>query len=197
MFRHELHVHALPETNKPMRIAARQAHWLQVAFKNYLEVVGKDIGCEFEVDTAKLTSCFVRWLRAVARQNPKNRDVRQEYFNFSAGLMVRELVANMPAKVINSPNTISEDNPASFWPEGVACTMFCLALLNAIEVEEFGIEKQDKAYIQDMRFWWSFKENCKDNPGNAIAFFRKIYGVEPNWAMPTLFSPKTPPSPHN
>ena len=28
-----------------MRIAARQAHWLQAAFKDYLEIVGEDIGC--------------------------------------------------------------------------------------------------------------------------------------------------------
>lgn len=54
-----LHAQTLPKTNKPLRIAARQVHWLQVAFKHYLEVVGEDIGCEFELDTGKLAACFV------------------------------------------------------------------------------------------------------------------------------------------
>lgn len=185
---HDLHVRTLPKTNKPMRIAARQAHWLQVAFKSYLDVVGQDIGCEFTIDTAKLTSCFVQWLRAVARQNPKDRNVRQEYFNFSAGLMLRELMADMPASATCRPTKISDDNPASFWPEGVACTMFCLAVLYSIEEEEFKIKRTDSANINDLRFWWSFKENCKVDPNYAIAFFQKIYGIEPNWMVPSIFS---------
>jgi hypothetical protein len=188
MSEYALHLQALPQTNKPLRIAVRQAHWLQVAFKKYFEVAGEDIGCVFQVDTAILTKCFVRWLRAVAMQNPKDRGLRKEYFNFAAGLMLRELVADMPAKPINRPTKISDTSPASFWPEGVVCTMFCLAILNAVETEEFRVDKRDNTDIQDLRFWWSFKENCKQNPSYAIAFFKQLYGVEPNWILPSVFS---------
>jgi hypothetical protein len=188
MFEQPLHLQTLPQTNKPLRIAARQAHWLQVAFKRYLDIVGDDIGCEFELDTAKLAACFVQWLRAISPQNPKDRALRKEYFGFSAGVMLRELVADMPAKASRRPANVPADSPAAFWPEGVACAMFCLAVLRAVESEEFRAAKKDNAEIKDLRFWWSFKENCAKNPSDAIAFFDSLIGVEPNWILPSVFS---------
>lgn len=183
-----LHIQTLPKTNKPVRIAARQAHWLQVAFKRYLEVVGEDIGCEFELDTAKLASCFVQWLRAISSQNPNDRSLRKAYFGFSAGVMLRELLSGMPAKANGRPGKVPQDSPAAFWPEGFACTMFCLAVLSAVESEEFRAAGKDSAEIKDLRFWWSFKENFSKNPADAIAFFESLIGVEPNWALPSVFS---------
>lgn len=183
-----LHVQSLPGTNKPMRIAARQAHWLQAAFRQYLEIVGEDIGCEFQVDSTKLASCFVKWLRAVSSQNPKDRALRKDYFGFSAGVMLRELLSGMPARALSPPTRVPEDAPASFWPEGVACAMFCLAVLNAVEVEEFKAPKSQSADINDLRFWWSLKENSHKDPNLAIAFFEEILGAEPNWVLPGIFS---------
>lgn len=183
-----LHVQSLPRTNKPMRIAARQAHWLQAAFKNYLEIVGEDIGCAFEVDSAKLAACFVKWLRAVSSQNPKNRALRKKYFGFSAGIMLRELLADMPAKAASQPRNVPADAPVAFWPEGVACTMFCLAVLHAVEIEEFRVGKSQNADIHDLRFWWSLKENSKSDPNLVVPFFENIIGVEPNWMLPGIFA---------
>jgi hypothetical protein len=188
MFEQALHLQTLPQTNKPLRIAARQAHWLQVAFKRYLEVAGEDIGCRFDLDTARLTKCFVRWLRAVASQYPKDRALRKEYFGFSAGLMLREIMADMPVTADSHPTNVPEDSPAAFWPEGVVCTMFCLAVLHAVEAEEFKTRNAEKAGIEDLRFWWSFKENCAQSPSYAVAFFEKLIGIEPNWTMPDLFA---------
>lgn len=183
-----LHVQSLPGTNKPMRIAARQAHWLQAAFKQYLEIVGEDIGCAFEVDSTKLAACFVKWLRAVSSQNPKDRALRKQYFGFSAGIMLRELLSGMPAKVVGRPTKAAADTPEAFWPEGIACTMFCLAVLHVVEVEEFRVRKSENAEINDLRFWWSLKENSKSDSNLAVAFFDSIIGVEPNWMLPGIFA---------
>lgn len=183
-----LHVQSLPGTNKPMRIAARQAHWLQAAFRQYLQIVGEDIGCEFEVDSTKLAACFVKWLRAVSSQNPKDRALRQKYFGFSAGIMLRELLSDMPAKALDRPSKVPEDAPAAFWPEGIACTMFCLAVLHTVEVEEFKVRKNQSVDIDDLRFWWSLKENSRDDSNLVVPFFEKIIGVEPNWTLPGIFT---------
>ena len=190
MFEQTLHVQTLPKTNKPMRIAARQVHWLQTAFKQYLEIVGEDIGCTFTLDSAKLSTCFVRWLRAISAQNPRDRAMRREYFGFAAGIMLRELVTDMPVATGGKPEKISSDAAAYFWPEGVACTMFCLAVLYAVEHEEFKITKKDHAGIRDLRFWWSFKENCGNDPNLAVAFFEELIGCEPDWILPGVFRSK-------
>jgi len=187
MFEYTVHAEALPKSNKPTRIAARQAHWLQAAFRRYLEIVGEDLGCEFALDGAKLSSCFVGWLRAIASQKPKDRALRRQYFEFSAGLMLRELMRNMPITVKHAPTKVSPDEPAGFWPEGVACAMFCLAVLNAVETEEFGVTAGDVTDVRDLRFWWSFKENALLEPRYAVAFFERIIGVEPNWELPDFF----------
>lgn len=102
--------------------------------------------------------------------------------------MLRELVSDMPAKASRPPAKVPSDSPAAFWPEGVACAMFCLAVLSAVESEEFKAAKKDSAEIKDLRFWWSFKENCSKNPEYAIAFFESLIGVEPNWFLPGVFS---------
>jgi hypothetical protein len=183
-----LHVQSLPGTNKPMRIAARQAHWLQAAFKNYLEIVGEDIGCTFEVDSVKLAACFVKWLRAVSSQNPKERALRKKYFGFSAGLMLRELLSDMPTRAVGRPKNAAADTPSAFWPEGVACTMFCLAVLHAVEVEEFAVRKSQSADINDLRFWWSLKENSNDDSNLVVPYFENIIGIEPNWMLPGVFT---------
>ena len=182
-----LHVQSLPGTNKPMRIAARQAHWLQAAFRQYLDIVGEDIGCQFEVDSTKLAACFVKWLRAISSQNPKDRAVRKEYFGFSAGIMLRELLSGMPARARGRPSKAPADSPAGFWPEGVACAMFCLAVLHAVEVEEFKVRKAERADVNDLRFWWSLKENSANDPNLAVAFFENLIGIEPNWVLPGIF----------
>jgi hypothetical protein len=190
MFEYHIHTRSLPKSNKPTRIAARQAHWLQVAFKRYLEIVGEDIGCEFTLDGAKLSTCFVGWLRAIAAQKPKDRALRRQYFEFSAGLMLRELMRNMPISVDHPPEKVSANEPAGFWPEGVACAMFCLAVLYAVEAEEFGVTTEDVAEVHDLRFWWSFKENAIQDPRYAVAFFERLIGVEPNWELPDFFRAK-------
>jgi hypothetical protein len=114
--------------------------------------------------------------------------LRKKYFGFSAGIMLRELLSEMPAKAVNQPTNVPADAPAAFWPEGVACTMFCLAVLHAVEVEEFRVSKSQNADINDLRFWWSLRENSKSDPNLVVPFFENIIGVEQNWMLPGIFA---------
>jgi hypothetical protein len=187
MFEVLLNSEALPRSNKPIRVSARQAHWLQIALEQYLEVVGEDLGCEFEIDSAKLQRCFIDWLRTVTSQKPNAYSRRQEYFGFSAGVMLRELLKNGPVVARGKPSKADAESPAHFWPEGLACTMFCLAVHEAVQAEEFKAPRKKSAEVNDLRFWWSFKENARKNPDLAVPFFESLIGIEPSWMLPGIF----------
>nr|WP_272212699.1 hypothetical protein [Marinicella sp. W31]MDC2878609.1 hypothetical protein [Marinicella sp. W31] len=51
--------------------------------------------------------------------------------------MLRELVGNMPLKAKTTPQLVDENAAAAFWPEGYVCTLFCLAVHDAVVKQEF------------------------------------------------------------
>ncbi|MFN3844630.1 MAG: hypothetical protein ACK4RZ_02270, partial [Paracoccaceae bacterium] len=101
----DLHLHpeALPASNEPLRIAVRRLRWFKLAFQRHAEAQGRDLGCRFEVDEAKLASIFVRWLAAIELQKPSDKSQRREFFEFAASLMLRELIADMPLTAKGDP----------------------------------------------------------------------------------------------
>jgi len=109
---------ALPPTNEPLRVAVRRMRWFRAAFRTYVDALGDHIGCDFLIDEAKLAAIFVRWLRALEVQRPKDRKDRQAFFEFAAGLMLRELTADMPLRAETPPTRTHADSAAAFWPEG-------------------------------------------------------------------------------
>ena len=45
------------------------------------------------------------------------------------------------------------------------------------------------ALADDLRIWWSYRENAGEDPSQAIAFLDLFTGTEPNWWTPdTLLS---------
>ncbi len=177
----------LPSTNEPLRIAVRRMRWFRAAFEDYIKAIGDMVGCNYEVDEAKLAAIFVKWLRAVERQKPSNRQDRHDYFEFAAGLMLRELTANMPIKALMPPTKSGPESAAAFWPEGYACTMFCLTVHSAAMQQEFRNKPQVSVAIDDLRHWWSFKENAQIDAAFSVGFLLTLLGHDPNWTMPDVF----------
>jgi hypothetical protein len=182
-----LHREALPPTNEPLRIAVRRMRWFRAAFERYMAVFGEEIGCRFVIDETKLAAIFVRWLRAVEAQKPADKSQRRAFFEFAASLMMRELTADMPVKAEAAPTKAAEDSAAAFWPEGYACTMFCLSVHTAAMEQEFRAKAEVAPVIGDLRHWWSFRENAREDAAFSAGFLRLLLGQEPNWAMPDLF----------
>ena len=59
---------------------------------------------------------------------------------------------------------------------------------------DFDIEKHVSPNMEDVRTWWSFKENVEiEDPNLAIGFFDLFAGVEPNWTLPAFFSARKSP----
>ena len=178
---------SLPPTNEPLRIAVRRLRWFRAAFDAHVAAVGDRIGCTYTVDEAKLAGIFVRWLRSVERQKPSNAKDRHDYFEFAAGLMLRELTADMPLAVKSPPSKADPGSAAAFWPEGYACTIFCLTVHSAALQQEFKDKPQVSPAINDLRDWWSFKENAQMDASFSVGFLQLILGRQPNWVMPDVF----------
>ena len=178
---------SLPPTNEPLRIAVRRMRWFRAAFEAYVEAAGARIGCTYKIDEAKLGGIFVRWIRSVERQKPSNPKDRHDYFEFAAGLMLRELTADMPLSVVSAPTKADVSTAATFWPEGYACTMFCLTVHSAAMQQEFKDKPEVSPAIDDLRHWWSFKENARMDASFSVGFLQTLLGHQPNWMMPDVF----------
>lgn len=178
---------SLPPSNEPLRIAVRRMRWFRTAFDAYVSALGVRIGCTYKVDEAKLAGIFVRWLRVVERQKPSNAKDRHDYFEFAAGLMLRELIADMPLSVITPPTRTEANSAATFWAEGYACTLFCLTVHSAAMQQEFEDKPGVSPAIDDLRHWWSFKENARLDASFSVGFLQILLGHQPNWMMPDVF----------
>lgn len=182
------HSDALPPTNEPLHDAVRRMRWFRAALTRFLDRLGAEIGCRFEIDDAKLGQVFVRWLRRVEAQKPSDPTLRREFFEFAAGLMLRELTADMPIRATGTPTRAGPDSAAAFWPEGYAATMFCLTVTSAAVRQEFHAETVATPAIDDLRHWWSFRENAAEDPRFSIGFLELLMGRDPDWAMPDVFA---------
>lgn len=177
----------LPPTNEPLRIAVRRLRWFRAAFTACVEATGRETGCRFAVDQTKLTEAFVAWLRAIDRQKPADKQDRRDFFEFAAALMLRELIAVMPLRALSAPDRVPAESPAAFWPEGHACTLFCLTVFTAASDQEFHDHPALSADFGDLRHWWSFRENAGRDPAFAAGFLQLMLGHKPNWVMPDVF----------
>jgi hypothetical protein len=182
------HAGLLPATNEPLRVAIRRMRWFRAAFRRYLDHLERELGARYEIDDARLAAVFVRWLRKVEAQKPRDPAARRSFFEFSAGLMLREMTADMPVRVAQAPTRAAGDGAAAFWPEGYACTMFCIAVTSAAVAQEFQAETQTTPALHDLRHWWSFRENAAEDPRVSIGFLDTLIGNEPDWSMPEIFA---------
>ena len=182
-----LHPEQLPPSNEPLRVAVRRLRWFKQAFLRHTEAQGRDLGCVFEVDEARLAAIFVRWLDAIELQKPSDKGQRRAFFEFAAALMLRELVANMPIRASTPVRLAQSDSPATIWPEGYCCTMFCLSVHSAAMAQEFHTATDFDPALDDLRHWWSFRENAREDAGFSAGFLQMILGNQPNWMFPDVF----------
>jgi hypothetical protein len=177
----------LPPTNEPIRVAARRMRWFRAALQRYLDHLADRSGCRFTLDDRRLARVYVRWLRAVEAQRPEGDDARQAYFVFAAGLMLREMVAEMPLVLASPPEALSPGTALANWPEGYACSMFCMTVAAAALRQEFDPGAGLAPAADDLRHWWSFAENVRENESYSIPFLEMFLGYGHDWAMPDAF----------
>jgi hypothetical protein len=188
LFRDEL-VH-MPD----LRHRLRQLRWFRMAFRKNAAVIADHYGYHFAIDETKLTRAFLNWIETVEKQKSYARIDRKDFIIFAAGLVLKELITEAPAKVRSQPKhseSADMQDIIAFWPEGFLYTNYCVGAIAAICEQEFGTAPQIDKCADDLRTWWSYRENVQEMPGYAIAFLDKFLGAEPNWVMPNLASARS------
>lgn len=171
----------------PVRKSAQRMRWFLGAFKEQLERTSVETGNVFEVDEGALAGTFASWLKAFEAQKPERVEDKLAYVGFAAGLMLRALLQNRPATLKSRPEGCDETNPAFFWPEGYLYVAFCLNVRGLVIERDFHGSQNPSEARDDLRVWWSFRENVDEDAGLAIAFLDLFAGEEPEWTMPEIF----------
>lgn len=177
----------LRPTKEPLRIAVRRLRWFRASFRSQTEVITENTGYGFEILEDRLTAAFISWLRKVEAQRPADTADRPAYFDFAAGLMLRELLSDPPLRVTHRPAAPDKDAPETIWPEGFVCTTFCLGVRAAVFAQEFDASTRIAPEFDEARTWWSFFENVGEDAARAAGFFQLFVGNEPDWLMPDVF----------
>jgi hypothetical protein len=168
----------------------RRLRWFRATFRASARSVTATYGLRFHIDEARLARAFFDWAEVVDRQKRFAAVDRADFVIFAAGLALRELIRQNPAKAREAVNAAPApaDDPlleiVRFWPEGFLYTNFCVAAIAAVHEQEFGTAPSLDACADDLRTWWSYRENATEMPAYAVAFLDRFLGAEPNWVLP-------------
>ncbi|WP_375452195.1 hypothetical protein [uncultured Devosia sp.] len=176
----------LPQTNAPLRLAARQMRWFRAAFASYVRQSGEELGGAFEIDHTRLGTAFVSWLRALERERPRTGEGRREFLDFAASLMLQELIKTMPIRLSGAVG-VRSDAGAMFWPEGFVLTHFCLLVHDAVIAQEYSENATVSPKIDQAGFWWTYRENATEDYRLSAAFFQSLLGYQPDWNAPSHY----------
>jgi hypothetical protein len=169
-----------------LRHQVRHLRWFKSSFRRDAELVARHHGVALTIDDRRLTEAFLNWIEAFNRQKSYAALDRRDFTLFAAGLLLREFLRCRPvtAAAAGSASSGDADQITRFWPEGFLYTNYCLSVLSAVVQQEFGETLSLAKCADDLRLWWSYRENVREDPAMAIAFFDKFVGEEPNWRVP-------------
>ena len=176
------------EDRRPVRKSVRRLRWFKASFHEQVDALSQVTGVTFDLDDRKLAAVFFDWLRAFEAQKPQNPEARRDYVGFAAGLMLESLVRWKPLTATGLPPAPDTSNPAYFWPEGYVYVAYCMNIRAAVLEQDFDEARDTAPAMEEIRTWWSFKENTAEDPALAIAFLDLFSGEDPNWSMPTVFT---------
>jgi len=176
-----------------LRHRVRRLGWFRGSFRRAADLVGSGNDISFEIDDRALAAVFFSWIDAFTAHKAAAADGhRRDFSSFAAGLLLKELIRGEPARARpragkggGTPDAAAR--PATFWPEGFLYAQYCLAGLAAVLEQDFGEHLALADAADDIRTWWTFRENVAECPALAIAFLDHFVGGEPNWRLPEDF----------
>jgi hypothetical protein len=176
-----------------IRHRVRRLQWFRNSFRDAADDIGRKFHFAYAVDDRTLVDAFFRWARRFEEERVDSARNRMDFAVFAGGLMLRELCLLNPAHKTGEGQFVNLIPPeplakiCEFWPEGYLYTTYCRNLVQAILEQEFNVHPSRNPALSDLRVWQSFRENFRDNPSLASAFFDVFVGVEPNWSFPEHF----------
>lgn len=172
-----------------LRHELRQLKCFRTSFRRAVVLFADKYGLAFEIDEPRLVEAFFNWIEAFRSSKSYAAVNREDFIVFAAGLLLRELLRLNPVFARHTlkgpvPNADPLASIIKFWPEGFLLTNYCLSGVSAIMEQEFHRTINVSPNAEDLRTWWSFRENTADDPSYAICFFDHFVGKEPNWTFP-------------
>lgn len=175
-----------------LRHRLRRLRWFRMTFRSHARLVGSTYGIRFAIDDTKLTRAFLDGVETMEKRKDFAKIDRADFIVYAAGLVLRELMRQKPAQVLDREPEAARINLedaqtadiAAFWPEGFLYTNFCISAIAAVYEQEFGEAPAIDKCADDLRTWWSYRENASEMPAYAVAFLDRFLGGEPNWLLP-------------
>ncbi len=175
-----------------LRHRLRRLRWFRATFRASAKAVAGAGGVHFRIDDARLTRAFLDWIEIVEGQKAYAGVDRADFIVFAAGVALRELIRQNPASAVTGTQvpagaigvSMATQEIVRFWPEGFLYTNYCISAVAAIHEQEFGTVPAIAACADDLRTWWSYRENVAEVPACAVAFLDRFLGCEPNWIAP-------------
>ncbi len=171
----------------------RRLHFFTEHFRNYIEALAARLGLGAVIDRIKLTEAFLAWGEDFTHQRNAAAINRPDYMVFTAGTLLTHLIKVEPVAVqpvtagdllLASPEDMREI--IAFWPEGFLYTSYCISVLQVVLEQERKQALPMADIARDLRSWWSFRENVREDRWSAIGFFDLFVGAEPNWLSPSI-----------
>ncbi|MDA4848675.1 hypothetical protein [Hoeflea poritis] len=175
--------------DRPVRKVARSLRWFLEAFSSQVNGISSETGLHFDIDKQKLRTVFLTWVKLFEAQKPSEPKQKIGYITFSAAMMLSELIDGNPIRIIRKPENANTDIPLYYWPEGYVYVAFCMNVRSAVLAQDLNIDVDAAPPFDDIRTWWSFRENAREDSSTAIGFFELFVGDDPKWSGPKLFSP--------
>ena len=171
----------------PMRESARNLRWLVYKFEERVRHITAETGISYLIDYSALAKVLTGWLKSLLEQERPRSEEKVAFVGFAAGMMLRELLCENPAKAVSGSLGTDASTPANFWPEGYLYVVFCINVRGMVLEHDYHVEQRPGETIGDIGTWWSFKENVEEDPAMAIAFLDHFAGADPQWTVPDLF----------
>ncbi len=173
-----------------IRHRVRRLRWFKTTFKQHARLISQRYAVSFDIDDERLTEAFLNWAEAFSRDMSFSTLDRRDFITFAAGLLVRELIRSAPVVSGQSGEEDAERSVADkslpivrAWPDGFLYTNYCLCILHLV-LDQEGVSLTLPTLADDLRTWWSYRENAQDDPSMAIPFLDMLIGNEPNWYFP-------------
>jgi hypothetical protein len=177
--------------SRDVRHQVRHLGWFRTSFMECVALVEADWGIRISVNEPALANAFLDWAIAFTEQRQHATQSRKDFATFAAGMLLKELIRNRVCAASDRHRlTIPADaneriaEIIRFWPEGFLYTSYCLSVLNAVMVQDFDSVLEVEPVADDIRTWWTFRENTSEDAALAIGFLDMFVGRKPNWAEP-------------
>ncbi|KIT17443.1 hypothetical protein [Jannaschia aquimarina] len=174
---------------RPIRKAAQSLRWFVRAFEDQAARISEETGVAYQADHTDLARVFAEWRKAFDAQKPRDATDYPAYVGFAAGLVLRTLLQVKPVQVTGLPEGADTTNPAYYWPEGYLYVVFCLNVRGLVLETDFDGHQTPRTDLDDVRTWWSFRENVEEDSALAIAFLEHFAGEDAHWETPEIFHP--------